>query len=74
MTTEVGAINPNLNNYHSDPKEIVVHYGYQISPTGGGNKKEGTPSTPISPMWRTTYFLSYLSVSELRAGFRLGEM
>jgi len=52
----------------------VVHFGYQISPTGGSRKKQCTQSAPISPMWHATYSLSYLLVSDGRLSFPLGEM
>jgi len=42
---------------------LVEHFGYRISPTDGGSKKNLTHTTPISPMWVATYSLSYLSVS-----------
>jgi len=53
---------------------LVVHFGYRISRTGGGSKKTHTQRTPISPMWHATYSLSYLTVSEWKPVFPLGEM
>jgi hypothetical protein len=69
-----GQIHRNHNNYHSDPLVISCTFGSQISQTGRDSKRKYTRSTPISPMWRTTYSLSYYIVSEWRPVSPLGEM
>jgi len=53
---------------------LVVHFGYQISPTGGSSRKKCTQSTPISTMWHAIYSLSYLTLSGWRAVFPLHKM
>jgi len=53
---------------------LVVHFGYQISPTAGASKKKHTQSTPNSPMSDATYSLLYITVSEWRPVFPSSEM
>jgi len=53
---------------------LLVHFGYQILPTGGGSKKKSSQSTPISPMWHAIYSLSYLTASEWRLVIPLGKI
>ena len=83
-----GCIRIHLLNYHRTGGKLIpilimitrilwrwiVHFGYRISPTGGGNKKKHSQSTPISPMWRATLSVSYLRVVEWRPVFPLGKM
>ena len=70
-----GQINPNLNDYHSDPMDrLPLHFGYCTYPIGGANRRKRTQSTPISPMWLATYSLSYHMVSEWMPVFPLAEM
>jgi len=35
------------------PWRLAVHFGHQISPTGGASKRKCSESIPISPMWHT---------------------
>jgi len=53
---------------------LAVHFGCQISPTGGDNKRNHTQSMLISPTWHEIYSLSYHTVLEWRPVFPLGEM
>jgi hypothetical protein len=53
---------------------LAVHFGYRTYMTGGVNKRKCTQSTPISPMWRATYSVSYHMVLEWRPVFPLAEM
>jgi hypothetical protein len=69
-----GQINPNLHDYHSDPMGIRSTFWIPDITNWGRQHKEKTQSTPISPMWHTTYSLSYLMVSEWRPVFSLPEM
>jgi len=68
-----GQINPNRNDYHSDPIEISSTFWLPDITDWWHQQEEHTQSTPISPMWHTTYFLSYHIVSEWRPVFPLGE-
>jgi hypothetical protein len=52
----------------------AVHFGSQISLTGGARQTKHIPSTPISPMWHPTYSLSYHMVLEWRPIYPSGEM
>jgi len=38
---------------------LAIHFGSRKSPTGGVNRRKRTQSTPIFPMWRATYSLSF---------------
>jgi hypothetical protein len=69
-----GQINLDHNDYHSNLMEICSTIGYQISLTGGANRRKRTQSTPISLMWHGTYSVLYPVVSKTRAVFPFGEM
>jgi len=53
---------------------LAGYFGYQISPTGGDNRRKRTQITPISLMWWESYSLPYHIGSEWRPAFPLGEM
>jgi len=51
------------------PGRLEIHFGYWTSPTGGASKGKRTQSTPIAPMWLTTYYLLYHMVLDWRPDF-----
>jgi len=56
------------------PLSFTVDFGCLILLTGGSSNKKHPQSTLISPIWNTTYCLSYHMVSAWRPVFHLGEM
>jgi len=52
---------------------LAVHCGYRTQLTGAVSRRKRSESTPISPMWHTTYSLSYHMVSEWIAVFLLAK-
>jgi len=70
-----GQINPNLNDYHSDPMVIGSTFWIpDITDWWPQQEETHTQSTPISPIWHATYSLSYHMVSEWGPVFPLEKM
>jgi len=55
------------------PWRLAVHFGYQISLTGGGSKNKLTQSMLVSPMWLARCFEFYQMVLEWTLVFPLRE-
>jgi len=55
-------------------QRLAVHFRNWTQSTGGIDRRKRTQSTPISPMWRVAYSLSYYMVSEWRPAVPFAEV